>query len=290
MEDGIYLKTNEFAQYLKTTKATLRHYRDIGLLEPAHVTESGYALYGSLQVSQFMLIASLRLAGCSLSQIKDYLELANASEMRDIMIDKVSDLERKQEEIELRKQILLTSIRKADRLSQWGDFLANNDPAWRMIERDEEYFIKTPAPLRDNEETELLRIISDHGNHFAEYGKPEELQGSYGIDNSAFKQGEYGEGFALLARLPHPVKSKRLHVKPAGIYFCWLKRSNASDLHENRESNPLFEEYDKVRAFLRDQHLSPTSDVYETELSLYSGSLSETMYYEIEMQVEAESN
>lgn len=287
MSDHIYMKAHEFARYANTTKATLRHYRDIGLLQPAHVTESGYALYGSLQASQYMLIVSLRLAGCTLSQIKEYLELANAADMRDMMIEKVSDLERKQKELELRKQILLASIKRADELSAWGDSLDSKDIAWQMRERPEEYFLKTSAPLSNDQETDFFKAIEDHGHHFIEYGSAEGLQGSYGIDKCAFEQGNYGGGFAILTRVPKPVNSNRLHTKPAGTYLCWLKRTTVSDLHSNLETVPLFEEYDKIRSFLNKQKLRPTSDVYETELTLYSGNYYENLFYEIELQVES---
>ena len=286
MAEAVYLRSSEFAKFVNTTKATLRHYREIGLLEPARVTESGYALYGSLQASQYYLIASLRLAGCTLSQIKEYLDLANAADMRDIMIEKVEDLERKQRELELRKHILLTSIKKADELSIWGDSLHSNEIAWKMRERPEEYFIKTPAPLQDDDETGVLDAINEHGRFLVEYGSTEELQGGYGVERSAFEEGRYAEGFMLLTRISERIENERLLTKPAGTYFCWLKRTTAADLHGAQETVPLYAEYDKLRTFLKKQELRPISDIFETELSLYSGSLSETLFYEIELQVE----
>ena len=49
-----FLKSGEFAQFCSTAKDALRHYRQIGLLEPISVSKSGYAPYSSLQVSTFV--------------------------------------------------------------------------------------------------------------------------------------------------------------------------------------------------------------------------------------------
>ena len=43
-----YLRSGQFAALCRTTKETLRHYRAIGLIEPAFVSDSGYAYYSPL--------------------------------------------------------------------------------------------------------------------------------------------------------------------------------------------------------------------------------------------------
>ena len=58
-----YLRSGQFAALCRTTKETLRHYRAIGLIEPAFVSDSGYAYYSPLQLGDFMLVAALQRAG-----------------------------------------------------------------------------------------------------------------------------------------------------------------------------------------------------------------------------------
>lgn len=61
------LKAGEFAHLCSTTKETLRHYKDIGLLQPVAKAENGYQLYSPLQISDyahFIVAASrMQLAG-----------------------------------------------------------------------------------------------------------------------------------------------------------------------------------------------------------------------------------
>ena len=69
------LKAGEFARLCGTTKETLRHYRDIGLLVPVAKAKNGYQLYSPLQLSDYLLVSSLQQAGCSLHEIKGYLSV-----------------------------------------------------------------------------------------------------------------------------------------------------------------------------------------------------------------------
>ena len=51
----------------------LFHYDSLGLLKPARVPENGYRYYTASQFFDFDLIAVLRSAGCSLSEIREYM-------------------------------------------------------------------------------------------------------------------------------------------------------------------------------------------------------------------------
>lgn len=287
MPEAGYMHAQEFANYLRTTKATLRHYRDVGLLEPDSITESGYALYRLDQISDYLLIMSLKGAGCSLKKIKEYLSYASASELRDTLIEKVDDLTKQQQTLESRKQVLLASIACADSLHTWEHLINEEGRTWQMKDCPKEYFIKTPAPLVVNGEIAILDAIDDHIKYCLAHGSGATLQAVNGIEKNCFIVGDYESGFTLLTRLPKRIACSRLLVKPAGTYFCWLKQKTAAGEHDEADSNPLFDEYEKIKLWLEEHHLTPASDIYEAELSLYSGSKSERLYSEISMLVEA---
>ena len=55
-----WLTSGAFAGFCGTTKETLRHYKDIGLLSPAHRGENGYFYYDVEQFYDFYAISILR--------------------------------------------------------------------------------------------------------------------------------------------------------------------------------------------------------------------------------------
>ena len=87
-------------------------------------------------------------------------------------------------------------------------------------------------------------------------------------------------------RLVRRVESDRLHVKPAGIYLRWLNRIDLADARRNPDApNPLFAAYDALRAFAREQGWRLSGDLYDAELSLYSGNPDAPVYTEASMRV-----
>ena len=70
---GVFsMYAGKFAQVCQTTKDTLRHYDEIGLLKPASINENGYRVYSASQIIDFLTIASLQEAGCSLEEIRNF--------------------------------------------------------------------------------------------------------------------------------------------------------------------------------------------------------------------------
>ena len=58
-----WLTSGAFAALCGTTKETLRHYKDIGLLSPAHQGDNGYFYYDVEQFYDFMLSPSFARRG-----------------------------------------------------------------------------------------------------------------------------------------------------------------------------------------------------------------------------------
>ena len=95
------LKAREFAHLSGTTKETLRHNKDIGLMMPVAKPENGYQLYSPLQISDYLLISSLQQAGCSLQEIKGYLSEPDSEALENVMEDRISAI------VEQRRTLLL---------------------------------------------------------------------------------------------------------------------------------------------------------------------------------------
>ena len=90
------LTIGEFASIGRVSVRMLRHYDDIGLLEPAQRTDAGYRLYGVDEVRRLQAILSLRQLGLGLQEIGAVLSGGrmrplDAIELRGGILDARSD-------------------------------------------------------------------------------------------------------------------------------------------------------------------------------------------------------
>lgn len=69
----IFFKIAEFAHFCGTTKDTLMHYDEIGLLKPYYIGNNKYRYYEASQFETFYFISSLKDLGFSLDYIKDQM-------------------------------------------------------------------------------------------------------------------------------------------------------------------------------------------------------------------------
>lgn len=67
-------KVGELAKRTGVSVRTLHHYDEIGLLSPAHRSESGYRLYAGTDVVRLQQIRSLRALGYSLEEVRELLK------------------------------------------------------------------------------------------------------------------------------------------------------------------------------------------------------------------------
>ena len=70
----------EFATLCNTTKDTLHHYSQIGLLEPAGIAENGYRQYTMREFFLFNMIRTLRSNGCSLDEIQTIMNSGDSQQ------------------------------------------------------------------------------------------------------------------------------------------------------------------------------------------------------------------
>ena len=73
------LTSGDFAALCGATKETLRHYKDLGLLLPAHRGENGYFYYDAEQFYDYYAIAIFRQTGTPLEEIRRCLRGQDAA-------------------------------------------------------------------------------------------------------------------------------------------------------------------------------------------------------------------
>lgn len=82
-------KIGQLARRVGVTVRTLRHYDDIGLLQPTGRSASGYRMYSESDARRLAHVLMLRRLGLGLAEIKAHLEGADASELLSRHIDRL---------------------------------------------------------------------------------------------------------------------------------------------------------------------------------------------------------
>lgn len=92
---NIHLSCGEFAKITGTTKETLFHYDETGVLIPDFRDENGYRYYSIFQIEFFQVISLLKELGMSLKQIKQYIDGKSPQELIKLLTHQKQVIEKK---------------------------------------------------------------------------------------------------------------------------------------------------------------------------------------------------
>ena len=102
--------TGEFAKICHTTKETLFHYDELGILKPALIKENGYRYYTAPQYFEFDLIKVLQAASMSLKEIQSFKEHRNEEDFIHLLQEKKVQLEKEKEKITMMQSRINNAI------------------------------------------------------------------------------------------------------------------------------------------------------------------------------------
>ena len=95
------LRIGEVARLFYLSVGTLRHYEQMGLLDPAHIdSASGHRYYGSRQLSTLNTISHLRVLNLPLAQIREFVTTRDVNLMQRQLAQQQELIERKRSELE----------------------------------------------------------------------------------------------------------------------------------------------------------------------------------------------
>ncbi|ADG80732.1 Transcriptional regulator, MerR family OS=Tsukamurella paurometabola (strain ATCC 8368 / DSM/ CCUG 35730 / CIP 100753 / JCM 10117 / KCTC 9821 / NBRC 16120/ NCIMB 702349 / NCTC 13040) OX=521096 GN=Tpau_4163 PE=4 SV=1 [Tsukamurella paurometabola] len=108
---GAQVSIGDFAVMTGLSRKALRHYHDIGILEPAHIDpSSGYRIYDTRQVDHAHIIRRFRSLGMSIPDIKALLSTEDAAARTDIITSHLeqmqTQLQRTQETVAALRELL----------------------------------------------------------------------------------------------------------------------------------------------------------------------------------------
>jgi DNA-binding transcriptional MerR regulator len=91
---GAQVSIGDFAVMTSLSRKALRHYHDIGILEPAHIdAHTGYRFYDTSQVDHAHIIRRFRSLGMSIPDIKALLSTEDAAARTEIITTHLEQME-----------------------------------------------------------------------------------------------------------------------------------------------------------------------------------------------------
>ena len=133
-----WLTSGAFAALCGTTKETLRHYKDAGLLSPAHRGDNGYFYYDVEQFYDFYAISIFRQTGTPLKKIRRCLQKQDAAQTLALLREQRGRLEAERQNLEHMDFVLSSALHNLE-FGQALDMVPQT--AWF----EEEHLLALPA-------------------------------------------------------------------------------------------------------------------------------------------------
>ena len=105
-----WLTSGAFAALCGTTKETLRHYKDVGLLLPAHQGDNSYFYYDVEQFYDFYAISIFRQTGTSLDEIRRCLRGQDTAKTLELLREQRTRLDAERKKLEHMDFVLSSAL------------------------------------------------------------------------------------------------------------------------------------------------------------------------------------
>ena len=281
----------KFAQACQTTKDTLRHYDEIGLLKPTAVNENGYKIYAASQIIDFLAIASLQEAGFSLEEIRNFQKQHDPAMTLRLFNSKKAEIEAKAREIERKRQLIESAIASLQTQEEWQSEKTGCANSWRLVEEEESYFLSTRIPLQSSNPEELFLKIAEHEKSFKKESERSKrsLPNLYKVGKDAFLTGSYESDFSICSEIPESTASlDKCEKRQAGLRFQSMHRFSFDKTNEPafQEDNPLFSLLSDTEKLLRENELETCGDLLIKEIATHLNSESHEVQIMLDIPVE----
>lgn len=207
------LTVGEFAKLLNTTRATLVHYDDLGILKPAKTAESGYRYYLPTQAQTYLLILLFSECGLKLKDIKGYLASLDAKTGKQLVEQSLAQVDE-----QLRRLMQVKRLMESKR-AMYG-LASAHEYEKPFIEHfaERRYFqstmrsaSSTQQQLQTDHSISICRYVADHGE-FPEYPFAARI-----------KLIPCEDGIEAVA-IAGQDQNAEIYLKPAGDYACILHK------------------------------------------------------------------
>ena len=223
-----WLTSGAFAALCGTTKETLRHYKDVGLLLPAHQGDNGYFYYDVEQFYDFYAISIFRQTGTPLEKIRRCLQGQDTAQTLALLREQRTQLEAERQKLEHMDFVLSGALRNLE-------FGPGPDMVPRTGWFEREHLLALPVrelegllPLKASEEELLIAVLERCRALCSQYGIQTDFQ--LGAVHQPGEQGGPGAISHLYTRIKEKADFPYYKEKPAGnyLYLCCRGRWDIS--------------------------------------------------------------
>lgn len=223
-----WLTSGAFAALCGTTKETLRHYKDVKLLVPAHQGDNGYFYYDVEQFYDFYAISIFRQTGTPLEEIRRCLRGQDAVKTLELLREQRSRLEAERKKLDHMDFVLSSALRNLefgpalDMVVQTAWFQREHLMALPVEELEE---LMTPAASGDEM---LITVLERCKRLCRQYGIQTDFQ--LGALHPPGGRGGPGAISHLYTRIREKADIPYYMEKPEGnyLYLCCRGRWNLS--------------------------------------------------------------
>lgn len=250
--DEYNMTVNEFAKVCMTTRDTLRHYYEIGLLMPAVNPLNGYHYYSPSQIASFYYISSLKSSGCSLDEIAALMADSANAELLYVTRGKIESISLQIESMQKRLSSMLTILH----ILEHYDSIKDEEPGYYIMDGLSVY----ASPIMNNSNARHVRNISGNLKQHIEFVNdnlnisPFPLGATISLDD--IESGNYVYN-SLISLTEAPADNIHTHSLAANkVVNCF---------HTNCE-RPIADSYKKLLDFIKSNNLTPVSDLYSISI------------------------
>lgn len=257
-DDMEHLVTGDFMKLTKTTRNTLIHYDNIGLLKPVTTNERGDRFYSPFQYYNMQLIRVFQTAGMSLDFIKNFfrtIESEPLGSLHDRFSEELSEARLKLREEEKTVTTTLNFVKKIAYVSEiFNHFIPNGRPVINDSDMIGGLYVSRLNKKINTDSSAYFNLCNNH--IFNTYGKL--ADGSFPLvtcfDAQDFIKGEYNVfdvgSYTLDERFIHMREKKS---RPYSRYI--IKRCTGPFA-------TVLKGLDEIKEFMKEQNMRLYADIF----------------------------
>ncbi len=259
-----FLTTGEFAKMCSTTRDTLRHYHEIGLITPQKNEENGYYYYSLAQVTSFYFISLFRQLDTPLANIKECLTASDETTYYNFCRDQLNSLVKMRTEIN-RKIVALSN---ATMLMHHMKHAAEGEPHVFSFREQTVYYFTPIESARSNHAGDIADDIRRHIEYCNSRQEIYTFPISATIDKEDFFHGIY-QYKQLCSSTSAKENGTTIRRMPSySVVGCSCKDS-ATDIREV---------YRKLQHYIEENEIAVISDLFSINLFNFVDTQAEHRY------------
>lgn len=259
--------TGKFAQICNTTKNTLFHYDEIGLLKPSIIKENGYRYYSVDQIYTFDIINILKNCNCSLKEIKHTIENSDISTFFDFVAEKKSELLLQKERIEQAINLLDHSSAITSHALEGS----MNTPYITELEY-EKYIIYTSCDATHSQNSgEIASTLNKHFSMCNNLDNIEKFPLGHIILQQTFNCGELNHAY-IYSILDKPLSKSNKYISQQQI----ITKGQYLNIKHQGSYETIGSAYQQLFSYIYANNIELDSDIYEENLISYFATSKET--------------